>query len=95
MTYLIIRVVGKLLGAYIGGTLSKAPKKVRKYIGFGLVPQAGVALGVALIAKAEFPEVGGMILDTIIATTVVYELVGPLLTQFALVKSGEAVIPEK
>jgi len=36
-----------------------------------------------------------MILDTIIATTVVYELVGPLLTQFALVKSGEAVIPEK
>ena len=95
LTYLIIRVVGKLLGAYVGGTLSKAPKKVRKYLGFGLVPQAGVALGVALIAKAEFPEVGGMILDTIIATTVVYELVGPILTQFALVKSGEAVIPEK
>jgi len=95
ITYLIMRVVGKSAGAYIGGILGKAPKKVRKYLGFGLVPQAGVALGVALIAKAEFPEVGGMILDTIIATTVVYELVGPVLTQFALVRSGEATIPQK
>ncbi len=89
LTYLVARVIGKAVGAAVGGLLAGAPANVRKYMGFALVPQAGVALGVALIAKADFPKFGGMIFDTIVATTVVYELVGPILTKFALTKAGE------
>ncbi len=89
LTYLISRVIGKSIGAAIGGIIAGAPSTVRKYLGFALVPQAGVALGVALIAKADFPQAGGMIFDTIVATTVVYEIIGPILTKFALTKAGE------
>ncbi len=89
ISYLLIRVVGKVSGAGLGGTIGKSPASVRKYIGLGLIPQAGVALACALIAKNDFPEVGNMIFSTIVATTVIYELVGPLCSKFALVKAGE------
>jgi Kef-type K+ transport system membrane component KefB len=87
--YLIFRVLGKSIGAWIGGQISRSTSKIKKYIGLGLVPQAGVALGVALIAQAEFPEVGGFILTVIVATTVVYEIVGPVCTKIALHRAGE------
>lgn len=87
--YVLMRSAGKIGGAYLGGLISKAGQRFRKYIGLGLLPQAGVALGVALAAKATFPQWGGMILNTIIATTIVYELIGPVCTRFALDKAGE------
>jgi len=89
IVYFFARIIGKSSGAFIGGWLGKVPKKVRKYIGLGLVPQAGVALGVALIAKADFPEIGNTIFTTIIATTVIYEIIGPILTKIGLSKAGE------
>ena len=58
-------------------------------MGWGLLPQAGVALGCALIAKSDFPQVGGIIFTTIVATTVIYELIGPICTKIALEKAGE------
>jgi Kef-type K+ transport system membrane component KefB len=92
MAYLIFRVVGKVAGASLGARISNASKSIKRYLGWGLVPQAGVALGCALIAKNDFPTVGGMIFTTIVATTVIYELVGPLCTKYALQKAGEALI---
>ncbi|MFH1783856.1 MAG: cation:proton antiporter [bacterium] len=90
LSYLIFRVVGKVLGASLGGKLAHADRNVRKYIGLGLIPQAGVALGVALSVKAAFPsEIGGMVFTTIVATTVIYELVGPVCTKIALTKAGD------
>ncbi len=89
MAYLLFRVMGKMIGASLGAKISHASQNIRQYIGLGLVPQAGVALGVALIAKNDFPEVGKMIFTTIIATTVVYELIGPLCTKYALQKAGD------
>lgn len=88
-TYFGFRIAGKLLGASLGGYLSRAPRLVRKYLGFGLVPQAGVALGLALIAKVEFAPQGRIVFTTIIITTIVYELIGPFFTKFALSKAGE------
>jgi len=88
-TYFLFRLIGKLTGASLGAYISKAAVAVRKYIGFGLVPQAGVALGVALIAKVEFPSFGGIIFTTVTATTIVYEVIGPFCTKFALIKAGE------
>lgn len=87
--YFFFRIIGKSSGAFLGGYLSKASASVRKYLGLGLVPQAGVALGVALIAKIEFPEVGGIIFTIIVATTIVYEIIGPFCTKFALTKAKE------
>ncbi|MDD5495767.1 MAG: cation:proton antiporter [Candidatus Omnitrophica bacterium] len=89
LTYLVVRVAGKLSGASIGAHISHATSVVKKYLGWGLIPQAGVALGCALIAKGDFPIVGDMIFTTIVATTVVYELFGPLCTRYALHKAGE------
>jgi len=87
--YIVARIIGKMLGAYTGARISHASANIKKYLGLGLMPQAGVVLGCALIAKANFPEVGDIILTTILATTVVYELVGPSCTMFALKKAGE------
>lgn len=87
--YTLFRVAGKALGAWLGGKISHAEAGIRKYMGLALVPQAGVALGTALIAQAQFPEAGNFILTTIVATTVVYEIIGPLCTKIALKKAGE------
>lgn len=87
--YIVFRVLGKTTGAFIGGQISNAAPGIKKYIGLGLVPQAGVALGVALIAQEQFPEIGGLILTVIVATTVVYEIIGPICTKIALHKAGE------
>jgi Kef-type K+ transport system membrane component KefB len=87
--YLVFRVIGKVTGARLGAHISNASNSIRKYLGLGLVPQAGVALGCALVAKSDFPNIGSMIFTTIVATTVVYELIGPLCTKYALQKAGE------
>jgi len=89
LTYFIFRILGKVGCASLGGWISRAASPVKKYLGFALVPQAGVALGVALIAKAEFPPMGGMIFTTIVATTILYEIIGPFFTRWALHKAGE------
>ncbi|MBN1527132.1 MAG: cation:proton antiporter [Candidatus Omnitrophica bacterium] len=90
--YLIFRVAGKMLGANLGARIASAPIAVRRYLGYGLIPQAGVALGCALIAKSDFPEVGNMVFTTIVATTVAYELIGPLFTKYALRKAGDIIV---
>ena len=94
ISYFFARLIGKFTGAFLGSTISKTPKLIRKYIGLGLVPQAGVALGVALIAKANFPEIGNTIFSTIVATTIVYELIGPILIKIGLSKTGSIPQPE-
>ncbi|MFA5150901.1 MAG: cation:proton antiporter [Candidatus Omnitrophota bacterium] len=91
LSYLVFRVAGKILGASLGAKISNAATSVRKYLGFGLIPQAGVALGCALVAKSDFPQVGNMIFTTIVATTVIYELIGPLCTKYALRKAGDII----
>ena len=87
--YIVFRVVGKFVGVKLGSRVSKADPKIGKYLGWGLVPQAGVALGVALSAKALYPKYGGIIFTTITATTVIYELIGPVAAKYGLRKAGE------
>lgn len=86
--YLVTRVMGKFIGTYIGVKVAKAEPRIR-WLGLGLVPQAGVALGMALYVKAYFPELGGLILPVIIGSTIVYELIGPLCTKLAISRAGE------
>lgn len=89
LLYIIFRVVGKFLGVKLGAFISKAGSNIGNYLSWGLVPQAGVALGVALSAKALYPRFGEIIFTTITATTVVYELIGPIAAKYGLKKAGE------
>ena len=87
--YIIVRVIGKYLGAYLGAVVMKADKKVRTYLGPCLVPQAGVAIGLSLIAESAVPQHGAMIRAVILCGTLIYELVGPFITKMSLQKAGE------
>lgn len=92
--YLVFRTIGKVYGAKIGAQISQAPKPAANWLGLALTPQAGVALGIGLVAKATFPDYGNYIFTVIAATTVVFELVGPILTKYSLIKTEEIVSTE-
>ena len=94
--YIISRSVGKIGGASLGASISKAPKKIKKYLGLGLLSQAGVAIGLSLLVIREFSIYGEMgqnlstiIVTTIAATTVIFEVIGPITAKFAITKAGE------
>lgn len=87
--YVLFRTIGKVYGAKIGAKVSNAPKTAGNWLGLALTPQAGVALGIGLVAKSAFPEFGNYIFTIIAATTVIFELIGPLLTKYSLTKAGE------
>jgi len=82
--YLGFRVVGRLVGGWLGGALVGAERKTRRWIGIALLPQAGVALGMALVASRRLPEWSDAILPIVVASTVLFELLGPLATRIAL-----------
>lgn len=87
--YILLRVLGKLSGAWLGAVISKAPKTVRKYLGWALVPQAGVAIGLTLVADQVVPEYAPRIRTVILCATLIYELIGPVISKMALKKAGE------
>lgn len=87
--YLVLRSSGKYFGAMLGCALVKTEKNVKKYLGITLLPQAGVAIGMAQLSLTVIPEYGEQIRAVILCATLVYELVGPLLTKIALTKAGE------
>ena len=84
VAYVALRIVGRLLGGWIGGSVPVADLPVRRWMGMALLPQAGVALGMALVAEQQFPEVGEAILPVVVAATVLFELIGPIATRLAL-----------
>lgn len=92
VVYTIARMAGKISGASFGAILTKSEPSVKKYIGFGLLSQIGVAVGLAIVISHEFAgtEVGSLIITVLLATTVITEIVGPLCTRYALIKSGES-----
>ena len=89
VVYLLGRFSGKILGASLGGILSHAPKQVRKYTGMGLFSQAGIAIGLCLVAAKEFPQAGDVIVAIALGTTIVTEIIGPFSTKYAITKAGE------
>ncbi len=87
--YFVARIVGKYGGAYLGCLAVKKDKKVRNYLGFALVPQAGVAIGLAALGARTLGGESGVALETVIlASSVLYELVGPALAKLSLYLSG-------
>lgn len=88
--YMVFRVAGKMLGVYVAASITKAEENVRKYLGLALIPQAGVAIGLSLLAEKSLPpEYGQPIRTIVLAGTVIYELIGPLASKYALIKAGD------
>ncbi len=89
ITFILLRTLSRILGGWLGSTLARAKELHRVWIGPALMPQAGVALGMALVASNEFPQYSESLLALAVGTTVVFELAGPLMTWVALRKVGE------
>lgn len=89
--YVVSRMVGKIVGSYLGAVLARSSSVVKKYIGIALMPQAGVAIGLALSLQQHegLESIAPIILNVVIATTFLHELIGPFFTKYALLKSGE------
>ncbi|MEG1548210.1 MAG: cation:proton antiporter [Clostridia bacterium] len=89
IVYFIIRIAGKYLGAYLGCITTKSDKSMRNYLGVALIPQAGVAIGLAYLAQRILPKsIGNILMTIILASSVLYELIGPACAKIALIKSG-------
>ena len=87
--YIVLRVLGKMFGAFLGGALCKCEQTVRRYLGPCLLPQAGVAIGLSLAAAEVVPEYAAQIRAVILCGTLIYELIGPAVTKMSLRKAGE------
>jgi Kef-type K+ transport system membrane component KefB len=87
----VARFAGKLAGTVIGATASGAPPAVRKYLGLGLLPKAGVTIGLLLEAKATLGDgdLVNMVIAAVLGSVILNELVTPFGVRFALKKAGE------
>ncbi len=96
LLYVGARTTGKILGARLGATVSRAPVVLRKYLGLALFSQAGVAIGLAISIYEEFSHIGSQgqqlgleIISLITATTFIVQIIGPPFVKFAIIKAGE------
>ncbi len=89
--FVVMRALGKYLGVYTGASLVNANKNVRKYTAGGLLPQAGIAIGLVLSIYEQkgFEEISGLLLTIIMGATVINEIIGPVIAKYSLKKSGE------
>jgi len=97
--YIVCRTAGKMSGAFIGAKTTKAEPVVQKYLGFTLLSQAGVAVGLACMVSGELAaygevgqELGAMAITIIAATTVVFEIIGPVGVRYGVTRAGESGI---
>lgn len=92
VVYIVARSVGKYFGAYLGALSTKSDKNIRHYLGFTLLPQAGVAIGMAKVVSEEMPsDIGVKIVTVVLCSVLFFELVGPIITKLALMRAGEII----
>jgi Kef-type K+ transport system membrane component KefB len=96
VVYIVSRSAGLMGGAWIGAVVGRAEPKVRKYLGMGILSQAGVAIGLSLVVKQVLTpagqwgaRIGILVITTITATSIVFEIVGPILCKIGLQRAGE------
>jgi len=101
IVYIFGRAGGLIGGAFLGSVIGKMEDKIKNYLGLGILSQAGVAIGLSLIVRHEFmligtphaDMIGRTVITTITATSIVFEIIGPIMTKIGLEKAGE--IPQK
>jgi Kef-type K+ transport system membrane component KefB len=90
VVYVVGRAGGKLLGARLGAEWLSMEPTVRRFLGLALMAQAGLAVGLVITTQRRFADLAPTVTTVVLASVVVYEMVGPISTRFALVRSGEA-----
>lgn len=89
VTYFIVRIIGKYLGTYVSCLITGTSREIRSYMGLALIPQAGVAIGLAFLGQRMLPEeTGNLMLTIILSSSVLYEMVGPVCAKLSLFLSG-------
>jgi len=88
----LTRCSGKYVGTRAGAKISHASDVVKKYLGLALLPKAGVTIGLVILAALEFPTFGAVMLNAVLASTIINELIAPPLTKYAIFKAGEASV---
>ena len=91
LLFVAFRAIGKLGGTFAGASLAHASKDVRRFTGWGLLPQGGIVIGLALIMRQNpaFADISDIIVSVTIGATVIHELIGPVTSKLALQKAGE------
>jgi len=96
LVYLICRTAGLISGASLGAALSRQETVIQKYLGLGILSQAGVAIGLAVLVASDFANLGDAgkelaitTVNTIAATTIIFEIIGPVGVRIAVSKAGE------
>ncbi|AJR06288.1 putative sodium/hydrogen exchanger [Photobacterium gaetbulicola Gung47] len=89
LVYVLARCLGKIFGAVVFAHFAQSSPQVTRYLGWCLLPQAGVAIGMALLVGERLPEIGEPVLTLAVTTTVFFELIGPLVTRWSLYRAGE------
>ncbi|NOZ46234.1 MAG: hypothetical protein GXO79_05570 [Chlorobi bacterium] len=94
LIFVIFRSLGKFSGIYFGGYFLKESKKIKKYTAGGLVPQGGIVIGLAFLMRTypEFNSLSDIVISIILGATVIHEIIGPVISKFALKKAGEIAI---
>ena len=87
VVYIVARCCGKYFGAYSSCKATKCNEKITKHLGITLLPQAGVALGMAMTATSLGG--GALVRNVVLFSVLVYELIGPALTRMSLLRAGE------
>ncbi len=90
LVFVALRIAGKMIGAYLAAARTSLPVVVRRHIGLCLVSSSSLAIGLTIQLREEFPLYAERITGIVLAAVIVFEVVGPLLTRLALVRSGEA-----
>lgn len=88
LAYVLFRSFGKWFGSYISAKATDCPPSVVKYLGITLLPQAGVSIGMSITAAAALQN-GALVRNIVLFAVLIYELVGPSLTKWALTKAGD------
>ncbi|MGE5112674.1 MAG: cation:proton antiporter [Acidobacteriaceae bacterium] len=89
IAYVIARGIGKYVAANLGGRLTDIPETARRGLRYSTLPHAGLAIGLVLSLKDQLPQLEATVSTVVLAAILVYELIGPLSTRLALVRSGE------
>lgn len=90
LAYLVARVAGKIGGLWYIGRRKKMPDSIRRYLGLGMIVQAGVAIGLVDMINRERPDIGAIVTPIVLATVLIYETVGPPVLRFVLFRTGNA-----
>ncbi|NMB01156.1 MAG: cation:proton antiporter [Firmicutes bacterium] len=87
--YIVARATGKIVGAAVGAKLTGAPETVTKYLGFALLPQGGISIGLSVLVRQFLPEYAVPITTIIMFSVLVYEVSGPIFAKLSIQKAGE------